>query len=73
MVAGLAAHLDQGLEGVTARQARQAMARIESVIEEWSRGRKLYGHVYDDLLKLKHMHQRYANYLRWLEWSGAGA
>ena len=27
---------------------------------------KLYGHLYDDLLKLKYLHQRYTNYLRWL-------
>jgi MoxR-like ATPase len=23
--------------------------------------------LYDDLLKLKYLHQRYTNYLRWLE------
>ncbi len=25
-----------------------------------------YGHIFDDVLKLKYLHQRYTNYLRWL-------
>ncbi len=29
--------------------------------------RKLHGPVYDDLLKLKYLHQRYTNYRRWLD------
>ena len=37
------------------------------LITEWAKGRKLYGHLYDDLLKLKYLHQRYTNYLRWLK------
>ena len=40
-----------------------------SLITEWAKGRKLYGHLYDDLLKLKYLHQRYTNYLRWLKTS----
>ena len=31
-----------------------------------ARGKKLYGHLYDDILVLKYLHQRYTNYLRWL-------
>jgi hypothetical protein len=38
------------------------------VLAGWSKGRKLYGHLYDDVLKLKYLHQRYTNYLRWLKW-----
>jgi hypothetical protein len=30
----------------------------------------LYGHLFDDLLKLKYLHQRYTNYLKWLKWKG---
>jgi hypothetical protein len=26
--------------------------------------------MFDDVLKLKYLHQRYTNYLRWLEWKG---
>ena len=33
-------------------------------------GRKLYGHLFDDILKLKYLHQRYTNYLKWLQWKG---
>jgi len=36
------------------------------LIGELVKGRKLYGHLYDDLLKLKYLHQRYTNYLHWL-------
>jgi MoxR-like ATPase len=34
----------------------------------WSKARKFYGHMFDDVLTLKYLHQRYTNYLRWLEW-----
>ena len=56
-----------GLEGVAERDARGRLARIERLITDWTKGRKLYGHLYDDLLKLKYLHQRYTNYLRWLK------
>ena len=36
------------------------------LISEWTRGRKLYGPLWDDLLTLKYLHQRYRNYLDWL-------
>ena len=36
------------------------------LIGERIKGRKLYGHLYDDLLKLKYLHQRYTNYVAWL-------
>jgi MoxR-like ATPase len=62
----LQTEFDSGLEGVTEAQVRDRLVRIESLIADWSRGRKLYGHVYDDLLELKYLHQRYTNYLRWL-------
>lgn len=59
---------NRGLEGLTARDVRRRMAAIERTLTKWSQGRKLYGHLYDDLLKLKYLHQRYTNYLRWLKW-----
>ncbi len=66
------AELDQefarGLEGVAAPEVRARLVKIERLLAEWSKGRKLYGHVFDDALKLKYLHQRYTNYLRWLEW-----
>jgi MoxR-like ATPase len=59
-----------GLEGVSAGEVRNRLTKIERVLGEWSKGRKLYGNLFDDILKLKYLHQRYTNYLRWLEWKG---
>jgi MoxR-like ATPase len=66
-VAELAAEFRRGLEGVSETETRSRLVRIERLITECSKGRKLYGHLYDDLLKLKYLHQRYTNYLRWLK------
>ena len=57
----------RGLEGVTESEARARLIRIERLIAELTKGKKLYGHLYDDLLKLKYLHQRYTNYARWLK------
>lgn len=65
-VAELEAEFELGLNGLTEAQVRAQLVKIERVLGEWSKGRKLYGHLYDDLLKLKYLHQRYTNYLRWL-------
>lgn len=56
----------KGLEGVSESETRTRITRIERLVGEWTKGRKLYGHIYDDLLKLKYLHQRYTNYLHWL-------
>jgi MoxR-like ATPase len=66
-VAELSEEFDRGLEGLSESDARNRLVKIERLITEWSKGRKLYGHIYDDLLKLKYLHQRYTNYLRWLK------
>lgn len=55
-----------GLEGVTESDARNRLVKIEGLLSEWSKGRKLYGNLFDDILKLKYLHQRYTNYLKWL-------
>ena len=65
-VGELAQQVVLGLDGVSERDTRARLVRIEKLIGEQVRGRKLYGHLYDDLLKLKHLHQRYTNYLAWL-------
>lgn len=56
----------RGLDGVSEREAKARLVKIERLIADWAKGGKLYGHLYDDLLKLKYLHQRYTNYLRWL-------
>ena len=58
----------KGLDGVAASDVRGRLVKIERILQEWSKGRKFYGHMFDDVLKLKYLHQRYTNYLKWLEW-----
>jgi MoxR-like ATPase len=65
-VGELAQQFALGLDGVGERDTRARLARVEKLIGELVKGRKLYGHLYDDLLKLKYLHQRYTNYLAWL-------
>lgn len=66
-VGELAAEFAKGLHGLEARAVRSRLTRIERLVAELSKGRKLYGPLYDDLLKLKYLHQRYTNYLLWLQ------
>lgn len=56
----------RGLDGVKERETRARLAAIERLVGELTKGRKLYGPLYDDLQKLKYLHQRYTNYLHWL-------
>lgn len=67
-VAKLSAEFDKGLEGVTEKQVRAELVKIERLLSTWSKSRKMYGHMYDDALKLKYLHQRYTNFLKWLLW-----
>ncbi len=67
-VAEFEIEFEAGLDGLDARTVRSRLTAIERTLAKWSKGRKLYGHMFDDLLKLKYFHQRYTNYLRWLEW-----
>jgi MoxR-like ATPase len=69
-VAQIAVEFDKGLEGVTEKQVRAQLVKIERLLNEWAKGRKFYGHMFDDVLKLKYLHQRYTNYLKWLLWKG---
>lgn len=65
-VSDLAEEFALGLEGISERETRARLAKIERLVSELSKGRKLYGPLYDDLQKLKYLHQRYTNYLHWL-------
>jgi MoxR-like ATPase len=69
-VGTLQAEFELGLEGVTEKEVRARLVKIERLLTDWSKGRKLYGHLFDDILKLKYLHQRYTNYLKWLKWKG---
>ena len=61
---------DQGLDGLSSLDVSRRITVIESTISSMSKAGKLYGRHYDDLLALKYLHQRYSNYLRWLEAGG---
>ncbi len=67
-LAALEAEFARGLEGLPEAETRGRLTRIERVLGDWARSRKLYGHIYDDVVKLKYLHQRYTNYLRWVKW-----
>ncbi len=69
-VGDLGAEFNRGLEGLNQREVRSRLVKIERVLNQWAKSRKFYGHMFDDVLKLKYLHQRYTNYLRWLEWKG---
>ena len=66
-VGDLSLEFEEGLHGLDAREVRSRLARIEQSVVHLTKGRKLYGPLYDDLLKLKYLHQRYTNYLLWLQ------
>jgi MoxR-like ATPase len=65
-VAALDLEFRHGLEGLSERETRDRLAKIERLIGDLAKGKKLYGHIYEDLVKLKYLHQRYTNYLRWV-------
>jgi hypothetical protein len=65
----LASELDEGLEGVPEAEVRKRLASIEKTLGGLADGRKMYGPLFDDVLQLKYLHQRYSNYLRWLTWA----
>lgn len=63
----ISAEFDLGLDGITAGETKKRIERIERLLMQFASGKKLYGHIFDDVLKLKYLHQRYTNYLSWLE------
>ena len=67
-VRALENEFELGLEGLPEKEVRARLVKIERLLSDWSKGRKMYGHLFDDILKLKYLHQRYTNYLRWLQW-----
>jgi len=58
----------EGLENVSTKEIDKRLLEIEKQLDQWSQEKKLYGYRYDDILKLKYLHQRYTNYRRWLQW-----
>jgi MoxR-like ATPase len=58
----------KGFGDATLAEAEAEIARLESMIQAISQGRKLNGPLYDDALALKYLHQRWSAYARWLRW-----
>lgn len=58
----------QGLDGVTEPEVRLRLQEIEVLLEGFSRQGPLSAHLFEDAIKLKYLHQRYTNYLKWLQW-----
>lgn len=63
----LAQEFQLGLEGLPAAETRTRLARIEHRLTELAAKNKVYGPIYDEIIHLKYLHQRYTNYLSWLE------
>nr|MDO8111616.1 MoxR family ATPase [Candidatus Sigynarchaeota archaeon] len=61
---------EQGLDGLTEAEVNKRLAAIENAITKLSKESKLLSYVYDTVLKLKYYHQRYGNYLKWLQFKG---
>ncbi|MBN2736410.1 MAG: AAA family ATPase [Spirochaetales bacterium] len=59
---------EEGLEGLKIEEVKKRLIAIERHIEDIAKSRKLYGPLFDDILSLKYLHQRYTNFLAWLEW-----
>jgi MoxR-like ATPase len=58
-----------GLDGVTEPEVRLRLQEIEVLLESFSRqGGPLSAYLFEDAIKLKYLHQRYTNYLKWLQW-----
>ncbi|HEY9842969.1 MAG: AAA family ATPase [Candidatus Sericytochromatia bacterium] len=64
----LANEFERGLQGVTAEQVTLRLQRIETLLDSLLGEGPLTGPVYEDVLRLKYLHQRYTNYLKWLQW-----
>lgn len=57
---------DEGLEGLDEATVDARLASLEQHLRSLEKGAKLYGHLYDDVLAVKYLHQRYTNYRAWL-------
>ena len=47
-------------------EVERRLDAIERQLRSIEAGGKLYGHMFDDILALKYLHQRYTNYRVWL-------
>lgn len=66
----LSEDFEQGLQDVNTETVKERLQSIENLFYEFSTYTEehIRPSLYDDLIKLKYFHQRYTNYLTWLEW-----
>jgi MoxR-like ATPase len=62
---------EMGLDGLSIAEVNARLAKIENVLQKYAKDTKLFAYIYDNILKLKYYHQRYGNYLKWLEFQGS--
>lgn len=66
-VLALSNEFRQGLNEVSEGEVNLRLRKIESLVYEYTQ-MPSNGPIYEDILKLKYLHQRYSNYLNWLQW-----
>ncbi|MBK9578092.1 MAG: AAA family ATPase [Fibrobacterota bacterium] len=66
-VGTLFSQFKEGLEGLGRMDVKARLEAIVGAVDKIAKARKLTGPMHDDLLLLKSLHQRYTNYLNWLE------
>jgi MoxR-like ATPase len=59
---------EKGLDGLSELVVKQRIEKIDKLMQQWTKTKKIYAHQFDDILKLKYLNQRYNNYLDWLKW-----
>ncbi len=69
LVLSMKEKFEAGIDGLNEADTRLRLSEIEALLGKWSKGGKFYSHMFDDVLTLKYLHQRYTNYLRWLSWT----
>jgi MoxR-like ATPase len=58
----------EGLEGLNEPEVRHRLQEIEVLLTSFSNQTQLSAYLFEDAIKLKYLHQRYTNYLKWLQW-----
>jgi len=58
-----------GLDGLSLKEVEKRLNAIERYLGTLAKTGKMFGHLADDILTLKYLHQRYTNYRRWLKWN----
>ena len=61
-VASLQKEFETDFEYITIGETERRIKKIENLLAELSKNKKISSYQYDDILKLKYMHQKYTVY-----------